>query len=39
MDDGFNPILLVGNSARSGQVIHEIFLGSKESFFWSVFWV
>jgi len=33
MDDGFNSILLVGNSARSGQVIHEIFLDSKESFF------
>jgi hypothetical protein len=33
MDDRFSPILLVGNSARSGQAMHEIFLGSKESLF------
>jgi len=33
MDDGFDPILLMSNSARSGQVMHEMFLGSKESLF------
>jgi len=33
MDDGFGPILLVGNLAKSGQVMHEIFLRSKESLF------
>jgi hypothetical protein len=33
MDDGFGPILLVGNSARSGQTMHKMFLGSKESLF------
>jgi len=25
MDDGFDPILLVGNSTRSGQAMHDIF--------------
>jgi hypothetical protein len=33
MDDGFDPILLVGNSTRSGHSMHEMFLGSKESLF------
>jgi hypothetical protein len=33
MDDGFNPILLVGNSTISWQAIHGIFIGSKESLF------
>jgi len=30
MDNGFNPILLVGNLARSGQAMHEIFLATKK---------
>ena len=33
MDDEFNPILLIGNLTRSGQVMYDIFLGSKESLF------
>jgi hypothetical protein len=33
MDDGFDPILLVGDSATSGEVMHMMFLGSKESLF------
>jgi hypothetical protein len=33
MDNGFGPILLVGNLARSGQTMHEMFLDSKESLF------
>jgi len=33
MDDGFDPILLVGNSTRLGQAIHEMFLDNKESLF------
>lgn len=33
MDDGFNPILLVGNSVKLGQTIHEIFFGSRKSLF------
>jgi len=33
MDDGFDSILLVGNSTRSGHSMHELFLGSKESLF------
>ena len=33
MDDGFDLILLVGSSSRSGQAIHGMFLGSKENLF------
>jgi predicted Zn-dependent protease with MMP-like domain len=33
IDDVFDPIILMGNSTRSGQVMHEMFLGSKESLF------
>jgi hypothetical protein len=33
MDDRFDPILLVGNLARSRQAMHGIFSGSKESLF------
>jgi hypothetical protein len=33
IDDEFDQILLVGNSTRSGQAMHEMFLGSKESLF------
>jgi hypothetical protein len=29
MDDGFDPILLVGNLTRSEHSMHEMFLGSK----------
>jgi len=30
MDDGFDPILLMGNSARSGQVMHGMFWAAKK---------
>ena len=33
MDDGFDLIFLVRNSARLGQVMHVMFLGNKESLF------
>jgi hypothetical protein len=33
MDDGFDPIILMGNSTKSGQAMHEMFLDSKESLF------
>jgi hypothetical protein len=31
MDDGFCPIFLVGNSTNQDRVIHDMFLGSRES--------
>ena len=39
MDNGFDQIILVGNSSRSGQVMHEMFFGSKKSLFEVYFWV
>ena len=33
MDDGFGLIFLVSSSARSGEAMYEMFLGSKESLF------
>jgi len=33
IDDEFDLILLMGNSIRLGQVMHEMFLDSKESLF------
>jgi len=33
MDNGFNPIFLVHNLARSGQAMHVMFLNSRESLF------
>ena len=30
MGDGFNPILLVVNSAKLGQTIHEIFFAAEK---------